>query len=118
MNNKRTRQLVMVMAIAGILLALGLLSLISTLTQWIAPLTLLALGGFAFYKIALQGRGEPSVMADEVAESSTPMETAANARLSAVEQARQAYIDRAVPAEEILEDIQSRKGRLQGDDPA
>lgn len=116
MNDKRTRQLAL--AVLGILLALGLLGLISTLTQWIAPLILLALGGFAFYKIALQGRGEPSVMADEVAESSAPMESAANARLSAVEQARQAYIERASPAEEILEDIKSRKGRLQGDDPA
>lgn len=131
MDDKRIRQLAI--AILGIIVALGVFSLISTLIGMAVPLALLAVGGFAFYKIALEGRGEPAAMDDEVAESAgiasevkaakqedvlTPedQEQPAKARLSAVEQAQSAYVDQATPAEEILEQIKSRKARLQDDD--
>ncbi len=131
MKDKRIRQLVI--AILAIIVALGLLSLISTVVQLIVPLAILAVGGFAFYKIVLEGRGQPAAMEDEVAESSgmavagqaALIESAGDApqkqaeeRLSAVEQARQAYVDNMTPAEEILDQLKSRQERLQGDNEA
>jgi len=131
MKDKRIRQLVI--AILTIIVALGVLSLISTVVQLMVPLAILAVGGFAFYKIVLEGRDQPAAMEDEVAESSgmavgdaaALMESAgdapqkgAEARLSAVEQARKTYVDTMTPAEEILDQLKSRKERLQGDSEA
>ena len=123
MDDKRMRQ--MAMALLGILIVLGALSLVSTLTQLLVPLAVLAVGGFAFYKIVLEGRDEPDVMADEIAESAAPpardaddAEQAAGERLSAVEQARRTYVDSTAPAQEILDHIKARQERLQGDEEA
>ena len=108
----------------------------STAFSLLAPLALAAAGAFAFYKIVLEGRGSAEIMADEVAETSSLAAGAdaggnvsrdnaddiadeaeeARERLSAVEQARSEFFDKATPAEEILAQIQSRKQRLQEDD--
>ena len=131
LNDKRIRQLVIVVLL--VILALGLLSLVSTALQLIVPITLVLVGGFAFYKIVLEGRDEPAVMADELAEQGEPnqfgsvddegeyeddeaLDEAAQERLSAVEQARSQFVDAATPAQEILDNIKARKQRLHGDD--
>ena len=130
MNDKRIRQLVI--AILGVILLLGLLSLVSTVFQMIVPLAILAVGGIAFYKIVLQGRDKPAAMEDEIAETAgiiaedvaentsddarVNSEAAAQERLSAVEQAQGEYLDSSSPAEEILDQIKERRQRLQGDD--
>ena len=141
LEDKRIRNLLI--AVLLVLLALGFLNIISTAFSLLIPLALVALGGFAFYKIALEGRGSDDVMADEVAESAginlvdqaggadaasafvgdetadeTSDETAARKRLSAVERARSDFFDSSSPAEEILDQIQSRKRRLAGEDDA
>lgn len=129
MNDKRIRQLVI--AILGVILLLGLLSLVSTVFQMIVPLAILAIGAFAFYKIALEGRDQPAAMEDELAETSGlaaadvtasagddargDSEAAAQERLSAVEQARSDFLDTSSPAQEILDQIKIRRQRLQGD---
>ncbi len=137
LEDKRIRNLLI--AVLLVLLALGFLNIISTAFSLLIPLALVALGGFAFYKIALEGRGSDDVMADEVAESAginlvdqaggadaasafvgdeTADESAARKRLSAVERARSDFFDSSSPAEEILDQIQSRKRRLAGEDDA
>lgn len=129
MNDKRIRQLVI--AILGVILVLGLLSLVSTVFQMIVPLAILAVGAFAFYKIVLEGRDKPAAMEDEIAESAGIVagdlaegasddarlnsEAAAQERLSAVEQARSEFLETPSPAEEILDQINERRQRLQGD---
>ena len=131
MNDKLVRQMVFIAL--GIIIVLGAISLISTLLQMIVPLAVLGIGGFAFYKIVLEGRDTTEVMTDEVAETSamvvegtaetvspaqeTPQETEAQAeeRLSATEQAQRDYMESTTPAEEILDHINARKQRLQGD---
>lgn len=143
MDDKLIRQIaIIVLVIVGIL---GAITLLQTLLQMIVPIAIIAIGGFAFYKIVLEGRDEPEAMSDEVAESSgmvvestaevvepavqddTTQETApviepeetqrqAEERLSAVEKAQRDYVDNITPAEEILDQIKSRKQRLQGDD--
>ncbi len=136
-QDKRIRQLVI--AVLVVILALGLLSLVSTVFQMIVPLALVIGGAFAFYKIVLEGRDAPDAlqaMDDELAESSglaagdLDMDSAQAAtdddedesqaleRLSAAERARSEYLDSATPAEEILEQIRSRRKRLQGDEDA
>ncbi len=132
LQDRRIRQLVI--AVLLVILALGLLSLVSTALQLIVPLALIAIGGFAFYKIVLEGRDQPEAMSDELAESSaasddlseTDFHTAADGddaeddlareRLSAIDQARSDYLDAVTPAQEILDHIRSRKGRLEKDD--
>ena len=131
MSDKRIRQLVI--AVLLVILALGAVSLISSLFQLIVPLAIVAAGVFAFYKIVLQGRDEPQAMSDEIAETSgqsaegaladsgaamaeRSAETAAEERLSAVEQAQQEFFEKSAPVEEILDQIQARKQRLQGED--
>ena len=130
MNDKRIRQLVI--AILVVLLLLGLLSLVSTVFQLIVPLALLVVGGFAFYKIAIEGRDKPETMDDEIAESAgidafdgrlegaddarAQGEAAAQDRLSAVDQAQGEFFDKSTPAEEILDHIKQRRERLAGDD--
>ena len=131
LNDKRIRQLVI--AVLLVILALGLLSLVSTALQLIVPLALILGGGFAFYKVVLQGRDEPEVMEDELAEQGAQAQyagadidaaydcedandQAAQERLSAVEQARSQFVDAATPAQEILDSIKERKQRLHGDD--
>lgn len=130
MNDKRIRQLVI--AILVVLLLLGLLSLVSTVFQLIVPLAILVVGGFAFYKIAIEGRDKPAAMHDEIAESAgigadevaldstddarAQGEAAAQDRLSAVEEARSQFVDASTPAEEILDHIKERRQRLTGDD--
>ena len=129
MNDKRIRQLVI--AILGVILVLGLLSLVSTVFQMIVPLAILAVGAFAFYKIVLEGRDKPAAMEDELAESTDIVvgdlaesasddarlnsEAAAQERLSAVEQARSEFLETTSPAGEILDQINERRQRLQGD---
>ncbi len=129
MNDKRIRQLVI--AILGVILLLGLLSLVSTVFQMIVPLAILAVGAFAFYKIVLEGRDKPAVLEDELAQSTGIVaedldqsasddarlnsEAAAQERLSAVEQARSEFLESPSPAEEILDQINERRQRLQGD---
>ena len=129
MNDKRIRQLVI--AILGVILLLGLLSLVSTVFQMIVPLAILAVGAFAFYKIVLEGRDKPAAMEDELAQSTgigaedldqsasddarLNSEAAAQERLSAVEQARSEFLESPSPAEEILDQINERRQRLQGD---
>ncbi len=129
MNDKRIRQLVI--AILGVILVLGLLSLASTVFQMIVPLAILVIGAFAFYKIVLEGREQPEAIEDELAESSgiaaedlaasasddarVNSEAAAQERLSAVEQARSEFLESSSPAEEILDQINERRQRLQGD---
>jgi len=131
MNDKRVRQLVI--AILGVILVLGLLSLVSTVFQMIVPLGILAIGAFAFYKIVLEGRDKPAAMEDELAESTgiaadedlavsasddarVNSEAAAQERLSAVEQAQSEFLENPSPAEEILDQINERRQRLQGDE--
>ena len=137
MDDKRIRQMIFI--ILGIVILLGAISLISTLLQLIIPLSVLAIGGFAFYKIVLEGRDVPQVMDDEMAETSAmvvegtaetvtatrtqttspeDITTQAEERLSATEQAKRDYLDSMTPAEEILDHIKVRKQRLQGDDEA
>lgn len=137
MNDKRIRQLVI--AVLLVILALGVVSLISSLFQLIVPLAIVAAGVFAFYKIVLVGRDKPAAMQDEIAEASGQMtegtvadtgaavadagaatadigvDSTAEERLSAVDKARQEFFDKNTPAEEILDQIQARKQRLQGD---
>ena len=131
-GDKRVRQLVI--AVLLVILALGLLSLVSTVFQMIVPLAIVIGGAFAFYKIVLEGRDKPDAMEDEIAESGAvasvvgetelPDESAdieaaegeARRRLSAVERARSEFLDAASPAEEILDQIKSRQRRLQEDD--
>ena len=134
MNDKRIRQLVV--AVLVVILALGLLSLVSTIFQLIVPLALIIGGGFAFYKVVLEGRDAPETMDDELAESSGMAagdlvidaavqndseaidedESEARQRLSAVERAKREFLEAATPAEEIIEQLKSRTQRLQGDD--
>ena len=132
MEDKRIRYLVV--AVLAVVLILGLLNIISTAFSLLVPLAIAAAGAFAFYKIVLEGRGSPDVMEDEIAETSGAVydetsvadasddsvdaddEEEARQRLSAVERARSDYFDRASPAEEILDQIKSRKQRLTGDD--
>lgn len=131
MNDKRIRQLVI--AVLGVILVLGLLSLVSTVFQMIVPLAILAVGAFAFYKIVLEGRDKPAAVEDELAESSgigaadladglahddarLNSEAAAQERLSAVEQARSEFLETPSTAEEILDQINERRQRLQGDE--
>lgn len=135
LNDKRIRQLVI--AVLVVILALGLLSLVSTVFQMIVPLALIIGGAFAFYKIVLEDRDTPEAMDDELAESSglaageraydsegaelhddDEDESAARARLSAAERAQSELLDSATPAEEILDQIRSRRQRLGGDDDA
>ena len=136
-NDKRIRQLVI--AVLVIILALGLLSLVSTVFQMIVPLALVIGGGFIFYKIAIEGRDATDAleaMDDELAESSgleagdlaldaaqadvvdDEDDSAALERLSAAERAQSEFLDSATPAEEILDQIRARKKRLHGDDDA
>ena len=130
MNDKRIRQ--MVLLVLGVILILGVLSIVSTLFQMIVPLAILAVGVIAFYKIVLQGRDKPEAMEDEIAESSgatedvaresaddenaSECEMAAQERLSAADQAKSEYLDKTTTAEEILDQIKARRQRLQGDD--
>ncbi len=134
MEDKRIRYLVV--AVLAVVLILGLLNIISTAFSLIVPLAIAAAGAFAFYKIVLEGRDSTDVMEDEVAETSGAVSDAssnadaseesidvdvedeeeARQRLSAVERAQSDYFDRASPAEEILDQIKSRKQRLTGDD--
>ncbi len=136
MDNKRIRQLVI--ALLLVLLALGLLSLVSTVFQLLIPLAILAGGAFAFYKIVLEGRDASEAMTDEMAETSglsadesatdqgsldqtaegEAEEAEARQRLSAVEQARSDFLEASSPAEEILQQIKSRKQDLTGEDEA
>jgi len=135
MEDKRIRYLLI--AVLLVVLVLGLLNIISTAFSLLVPLALIAVGGFAFYKIVLEGRDKPEVMEDEVAETSGVVlaeasdegeaarvdadnedESVARQRLSAVERARSEFFDTATPAEEILDQIQSRKRRLTGEDDA
>lgn len=142
MDDKLIRQIaIIVLVIIGII---GALTLLQTVLQMIVPIAIIAIGGFAFYKIAIEGRDEADAMSDEVAESSGMMvestaeaveapakqdnqqttetvtpeaaEKLAQERLSAVEKAQRDYVDNVTPAEEILDQIKARKQRLQGDD--
>ena len=56
--------------------------------------------------------------ADVKAEADKRDEDEARQRLSAVERAQNDYWDLASPAKEILDQIKSRKQRLEGDDEA
>lgn len=136
MEDKRIRYLLI--AALVVVLALGALNIISTAFSLLVPLALVAVGGFAFYKIALEDRDSDKAMDDEVAESTGVAiaeasgegadedhadngdreESGARRRLSAVERARSDFFDVATPAEEILDQIQSRKRRLTGKDEA
>ena len=136
MDDKRIRYLLI--AVLVVVLVLGALNIISTAFSLLVPLALVAVGGFAFYKIVLEGRETKDVMDDEVAETSGAIlaeasgeradadqdeadaddESAARERLSAVERARNEFFDTATPAEEILDQIQARKQRLTGADDA
>ena len=132
LGDKRIRQLVI--AVLLVILALGLLSLVSTVFQLIIPLAIVIGGGFAFYKIVLEGRNEPEAMEDEIAEAGAEVdlgalsqdeapsgdeeEADARQRLSAVDQAKSEFLDKTSPAEEILDQIKSRQRRLQEDDDA
>lgn len=136
LEDKRIRYLVV--AVLAVVLILGLLNIISTAFSLLVPLAIVAAGAFAFYKIVLEGRNSSNVMEDEVAEATgveydDPIgdqadeddaqadkedEEGARKRLSAVERAQSDYFDSASPAEEILDQIKSRKQRLQGDDKA
>ena len=134
LEDKRIRYLLV--AVLAVVLILGLLNIISTAFSLLIPLAIVAAGAFAFYKIVLEGRESPDVMEDEVAESAGAVydemsnadagedsvdvdvenEEDARQRLSAVERAQSDFFGRASPAEEILDQIKSRKQRLQGDD--
>ena len=134
MADKRIRQLVI--AVLVVVLVLGLLNIVSTAFSLLVPLALAAVAAFAFYKIVLEGRDSAETMKDEVAETTGLAEMAdaddsaqvipeddtdaetdeARQRLSAVKRAQSEFFETATPAEEILEQIKSRKQRLQGDD--
>ena len=128
MNDKRIRQLVI--AVLLVILALGLLSLISSLFQMIVPLAIVAAGVFAFYKVVLEGRDKKEAMTDEIAESAglkvdaatssedakEDIEDVVGRRLSAVQQAEQEYFEKSTPVEEIVDQIKARKQRLQRSD--
>lgn len=133
MDDRRIRYLLI--AVLVVVLALGTLNIISTAFSLLVPLALIAVGGFAFFKIAFEGRDSGKVMTDEVAESSgivlddassgssdvdslddSDDESAARERLSTVELARNEFFDSVTPAEEILDQIQARKQRLTGAD--
>ena len=134
MDDKRIRYLVI--AVLLVVLALGLLSLVSTVFQLIVPLVLVVVGGFAFYKIVLEGREKSGTMEDEVAESTGAAidallsaeglgdeelaadEDEARERLSAVDRAQTEFFEKTTPAEDILEQIKARKQRLGGDEEA
>ncbi len=136
MEDKRIRYLLI--AVLVVVLVLGALNIISTAFSLLVPLALVAIGGSAFYKIVLEGRDSDEVMEDEVAESTGVAideasskvadedyaetdgdeESGARQRLSAVERAQSEFFDTSTPAEEILEQIQSRKRRLTGKDEA
>ncbi len=136
LDDKRIRYLLI--AVLVVVLILGLLNIISTAFSLLVPLAIIAAGGFAFYKIVLEGRNSDAVMEDEIADSQgfnlaaasgagaeeEPAEahdedvSEARGRLSAVERARSEYFDSTTPAEEILDQIQSRKRRLKGQDDA
>lgn len=136
MEDKRIRQLVI--AVLVVVLVLGLLNIVSTAFSLLVPLALAAAGAFAFYKIVLEGRDRPEAMDDEVAETAglgayanrhgdsqpdnevdVDEETdEARQRLSAVERARSEFLNKSTPAEEILDQIRSRKGGLREDDRA
>ena len=128
--DKRMRYLLI--AVLVVVLVLGLLNIISTAFSLFVPLAIIAVGGFAFYKVALEGRDSNDVMEDEVAETTSLAldaaigeagldaheadENEARQRLSAVERARSDFLDSVSPAEEILDQIKSRKRRLTGDE--
>lgn len=132
MEDKRLRALLI--AAFVVVLALGLLNIISTAFSLLVPLALVAGGGFAFYKIALEGRDSDDVMEDEVAEGAGVALDEASAqaaavdhvdaaaidgaearqRLSALERAQSEFFDATTPAEDILDQIQSRRRRLTG----
>lgn len=134
LEDKRIRYLAI--AVLAVVLVLGLLNIISTAFSLLVPLAIAAAGAFAFYKIVLEGRNSPAVMEDEVAdtagfahdalisdqaddadaEADNRDEEEARQRLSAVERARNDFFDSVTPAEEILDQIKSRKQRLQGGD--
>lgn len=134
MEDKRIRYLAI--AVLAVILVLGLLNIISTAFSLLVPLAIVGAGAFAFYKFVLEGRDSSAVMEDEMAETAgvaledrigdqvdeevaqadEEVEAEARQRLSAIEQARSDYFDSASPAEEILDQIKSRKQRLQGDD--
>ncbi len=134
MQDKRIRQLVI--AVLVVVLALGLLNIVSTAFSLLVPLALVAAGAFAFYKIVLEGRDKPAAMEDEIAETAGAAANsraegmaahgsdrdlddesdAARKRLSAVQKAQTEFFETSTPAEEILEQIKSRKQRLQGND--
>ena len=139
LDDKRVRTLAI--ALLVVLLVLGLLNIISTAFSLLVPLAAAAAIAFAFYKLAIEGRDAndaKDVMEDEIAASAGAAgdrgkdaemnheregndeedEAAARKRLSAMERAQSAYFDSASPAEEILDQIKSRKQRLAGDDDA
>ncbi len=134
MADKRIRQLVI--AVLVVVLVLGLLNIVSTAFSLLVPVALAAVAAFAFYKIVLEGRDSAETMEDEVAETTGLAEMAdaddsapviheddtdaetdeARQRLSAVKRAQSEFFETTTPAEEILEQIKTRKQRLQGDD--
>lgn len=134
LEDKRIRYLFI--AVLAVVLVLGLLNIISTAFSLLVPLAILAAGAFAFYKIVLEGRDRGDVMQDEVAESASAAidssaghdeadaegadaeneEAEARQRLSSLKRAQDAFFDTATPAEEILDQIRSRKQRLSGGD--
>jgi len=136
MEDKRIRYLII--AVKVVVLVLVLLSLVSTAFQVLVPLAVIGAIAFAFYKIVLEGRDSDEVMEDEMAETTAVVlaeasaeaadenpvdaddqdDSGARQRLSAVERARSDFFDTATPAEEILDQIQSRKRRLKGQDEA
>jgi len=136
LDDKRLRYLLI--AALVVVLALGLLNIISTAFSLLVPLAIAAGVAFAFYKLVIEGRDRAEVMEDEVAASAGAVldsgidavmseeqagkddedEAAARQRLSALERAQNAYFDTASPTEEILDQIKSRKRRLAGDDDA
>lgn len=131
MEDRRIR--ILLIAALVVVVVLGALNIISTAFSLLVPLALVAVGGFAFYKIVLEGRDSGEVMEDEVAESAGVVlvegetarvdakdedESEAHDRLSALERAQSEFFDEATPAEEILDQIQARKRRLTGSDEA
>ncbi len=117
LNDKRIRQLLI--AVLLVILALGLLSLVSTVFQMIVPLAIVIAGAFAFYKIALEGRDKPAAIAQDADEEAADIDAEADEasqRLSAIDKARSDFLDATSPAEEILDQIKSRRRRLQGDE--
>ncbi len=130
LEDKRLRYLLI--AALLVVLILGLLNIISTAFSLLVPLAIVAGGGFAFYKIAIEGRDRGEATDDEVAEAASvdldavvvdagaiaqeDADGEARQRLSAVDRARSDFFETASPAEEILDQIKSRKQRLTGDD--